>query len=155
VSERVGHELERIYRDEGGRLWRAVLAFAGDLEVTNDAVAEAFAQALRRGPAIREPLPWLWRAAFRIAAGELKDRNRMRNVMMDRPYEFVEPATDLVAALATLPHRQRAAIVLHHYAGHSTREIAAIIGSTPPAVRVYLYRGRKRLRELLGDIEDE
>ncbi len=41
-----GDELERVYREHGARLWRAVLAFTGDREVASDAVAEAFAQAL-------------------------------------------------------------------------------------------------------------
>jgi DNA-directed RNA polymerase specialized sigma24 family protein len=41
-------ELERLYREQGDRMWRAVLAFAGDPEVAKDAVAEAFAQALSR-----------------------------------------------------------------------------------------------------------
>src|SRR5437870_8933778 len=69
-------EVERIYREDGGRLWRAVLVFAGDPEVASDAVAEAFAQVLRRGRAVRSPGAWVWRAAFRIAAGELKLRGR-------------------------------------------------------------------------------
>ena len=73
---RPGVPLERVYREEGDRLWRAVLAFAGDPEVASDAVAEAFAQALRRGEAIRNPKRWVWRAAFRIAAGELAARRR-------------------------------------------------------------------------------
>ena len=42
-------QLEALYRDDGDRLWRALLVFAGDPEVASDAVAEAFAQALRRG----------------------------------------------------------------------------------------------------------
>jgi len=68
--------LERLYRDRGDRLWRAVLAYSGDPEVASDAVAEAFAQALRRGDAIRDLEAWLWRATFRIAAGDLADRRR-------------------------------------------------------------------------------
>src|SRR4029450_10299362 len=67
-------ELERLYRDQRDRMWQAVFAFAGDREVASDAVAEAFAQALRRGHAIRSPERWLWRTVFRIAAGELKRR---------------------------------------------------------------------------------
>ncbi|TMK86784.1 MAG: hypothetical protein E6G44_01900, partial [Actinobacteria bacterium] len=51
-------ELECLYRDERDRMWRAVFAFAGDREVASDAVAEAFAQALRRGAAIRSPERW-------------------------------------------------------------------------------------------------
>jgi DNA-directed RNA polymerase specialized sigma24 family protein len=50
-------------------MWQAVFAFAGDPEVASDAVAEAFAQALRRGDAIRSPERWLWRTVFRIALG--------------------------------------------------------------------------------------
>ena len=45
-------ELERLYREQGDRIWGAILAYAGDPELANDAVAEAFAQALRRGEAI-------------------------------------------------------------------------------------------------------
>jgi len=48
-------ELERLYREQRDRMWRAVFAFAGDSEVASDAVAEAFAQALKRGVAIRSP----------------------------------------------------------------------------------------------------
>ena len=67
-----GGELESLYREQGARMWRSVLAFAGDPEVASDAVAEGFAQALRRGHKIRDPERWLWRSIFRIAAGELK-----------------------------------------------------------------------------------
>jgi DNA-directed RNA polymerase specialized sigma24 family protein len=66
--------LERLYREDGARLWRALVAFSGDREVASDAVAEAFAQALGRGEELHHPQRWVWRAAFRIAAGELRDR---------------------------------------------------------------------------------
>jgi RNA polymerase sigma-70 factor, ECF subfamily len=130
-------------------MWRAVLAFAGDPDVASDAVAEAFAQALRRGEAIRSPERWLWRAVFRIAAGELKDRRRRGMDEVAGVYEMDEPARDLIAALARLPEKQRAAVVLHHAIGYSAKEIAPLIGSTSPGVHVLLSRGRRRLRELL------
>jgi DNA-directed RNA polymerase specialized sigma24 family protein len=60
--------LERLYREDGARLWRALMAFSGDREVASDAVAESFAQALGRGDDLRDPQRWVWRAAFRIAA---------------------------------------------------------------------------------------
>jgi DNA-directed RNA polymerase specialized sigma24 family protein len=41
--------LERVYRDQGDRLWRAVFLACGSREVADDAVAEAFAQALGAG----------------------------------------------------------------------------------------------------------
>ena len=143
-------ELERLYREQGGRMWRAVLAFAGDPEVASDAVAEAFTQALRRVGEIHSPERWLWRAAFRIAAGELKERGR-RSPEIEGSYEMAEAPTDLLVALGRLSEKQRAAVVLHHAGGYPVKEIAAIIGSTSAAVKVHLSRGRKRLRELLKD----
>ena len=44
----VEERLERVYRENAERLWRAVLLAFGSREVADDAVAEAFAQALRR-----------------------------------------------------------------------------------------------------------
>ena len=142
-------ELERLYRDQRDRMWRAVLAFTGDPDVASDAVAEAFAQALRRGAAIHSPERWLWRSVFRIAAGELKQRRHHGVDHLEGTYEMDESARDLIAALAELPEKQRAAVVLHHAIGYSAKEIAPVIGSTAPGVHVLVSRGRKRLRELL------
>jgi RNA polymerase sigma-70 factor, ECF subfamily len=147
-------ELERLYRDQRDRMWRAVLAFGGDPEIASDAVAEAFAQALRRGAGIRSPERWLWRAVFRIAGGELKERRRYGNEHIEGAYEMDELARDLIASLARLPEKQRAAVVLHHAAGYPAREIARMIGSTTPGVHVLLSRARRRLRELLEETDD-
>jgi RNA polymerase sigma-70 factor (ECF subfamily) len=161
-SDRVGTDrtLEQLYRDRGARLWRAVLAYSGDPEIASDAVAEAFAQALRRGDAIRDPEAWVWRAAFRIAAGDLADRRRRAIAGNAKPESYVlpEPADELVAALTHLSPKQRACVVLHHYAGYPVKEIAAIVGSTAAAVRVHLSQGRKRLRAELEpsrEVRDE
>ncbi len=143
--------IERLYREQGSRMWRSLLAFSGDPEIADDAVAEAFAQALRRGAEIRDAERGLWRTAFRIAAGELKDGSRRRPLEDEGSYEMEEPARDLVVALTALSPKQRASVVLHDAAGYPAKEVAAIIGSTPAAVKVHLARGRRRLRELLGD----
>jgi RNA polymerase sigma-70 factor (ECF subfamily) len=144
-----GSELERLYREHGARLWHALLGFCGDPDVAADALAEAFAQALRRGEAIREPLPWIWRAAFRIARGEVKDR-RLRGVVgREESYEMEEPAVELMGALRKLSARQRAAVVLFHLADYPVKEVAAMLGTSSSAVRVHLTRGRRRLRAML------
>ena len=147
--------VERLYRADGERLWRALLAYCGDPEVASDAAAEAFVQLLRRGEDIRDPQRWLWRAAFKIAAGDLQRRRRSEELVYDaRSYELEEPAQELIAALRRLSPHQRAAVVLHHAAGYPVKDIAQILGSTQAAVKVHLSRARKRLRDLL-DEEDE
>ncbi len=151
-------DLEALYREQGARLWRALVAYTGEREVASDAVAEAFAQALGRGDAIREPIHWVWRAAFRIAAGELKERGRSRafgpETSDQGAYEMPEPAGELIAALLRLSPNQRAALVLHYYAGYATKDIANILGSSAATVRVHLSQGRKRLRTILEE-DDE
>jgi RNA polymerase sigma-70 factor (ECF subfamily) len=143
--------LERVYEREGARLWRAVYLYATDREVASDAVAEAFAQALRRGSDLHSPERWVWRAAFKIAAGELKRRRNEGGSLTDARYEVADETAELLVALPRLSPKQRASIILHYHAGYSLKEVADIIGSTPAAVGVHLHRGRKRLRELLGD----
>jgi len=143
--------VERCYRQHGDKLWRSLLAYAGDPEVASDAVMEAFAQMLRRGPAVRDPERWVWKAAFRIAAGELKERRRRAPIEASGAYELEAGAGELVGALQRLSEKQRAAVVLHHAAGYPVKDVAAIIDSTPGAVKVHLLRGRRRLRELLGE----
>jgi len=146
--------IERLYRERGDRVWRGLLAFSGDPEVASDAVAEAFAQVLRRGDEVRDPERWVWRAAFRIAAGELNERRRSGLAVRPGSYEMEEPARDLVLALGALSQRQRVSVVLHDGAGYPSKDVARIIGSTEAAVRVHLMRGRRRLRELLRDDDD-
>jgi RNA polymerase sigma-70 factor (ECF subfamily) len=149
-----GRRLERVYREHGERLWRAVLLASRSREVADDAIAEAFAQALRRGRELRDPAAWVWRVAFRLAAGELKERGRVQTFEEEPVSGMPEPFVDLWRALAKLPLKQRASVVLADYAGWSHREIAKALGSSVSAVGVHVHRARKRLRDLLEDDDD-
>ena len=149
------HSIEALFRADADRLWRAVYAFAADTEIASDAVAEAFAQVLNRGSAVRDPQAWTWRAAFRIASGALKARRAASDVPT-QPFDYSDryADTDLLDALRRLPDGQRAAVVLFYYADLPISQIAERLGSNGLAVRANLSRGRRRLRQLLGD-DDE
>ena len=145
-------DIESVYRQDGDRLWRSLVAFAGNEEVASDAVAEAFAQALRRGSAIRNVRGWVWRAAFRLAAGDLKRQSGLsRGPLPEGTFQDPHPDEQLLDALQGLTPQQRAAIVLHYYADCPVREIARRTGMNQLAVRAHLSRGRKHLRVLLCD----
>ena len=152
--------VEAAYRADADRMWRSVYAYVGDPEIASDAVAEAFAQLIRRGEAVRDPAAWAWRTAFRVAAGAMKARrtNDRATVIEMPPRSVVEPAytdrysdPDLLSALSQLPDGQRAAVILFYYADLSAAQIAERLGSNQLAVRANLSRGRRRLRQLLGD----
>jgi RNA polymerase sigma-70 factor (ECF subfamily) len=145
-------DLETVYREDGARLWRALFAYSNDAELASDAAAEAFAQALGRGTAIRDIRSWVWRAAFRLAAGDLKNRSRYARVPIPEgvTHDF-HLDDELVAALQGLTPQQRLVIVLHYYVDCPVREISRRTGMNPLAVRSHLSRGRQRMRLLLGD----
>lgn len=145
-------DVEAVYREDGARLWRALYAYSNDAEVASDAAAEAFAQAIGRGPAIRNVRGWVWQAAFRLAAGDLKNRQRYARVPIpEREAHDFHLDDELVAALQGLTAQQRLVIVLHYYADCPVREISRRTGMNPLAVRSHLSRGRQRMRLLLGD----
>ena len=143
--------LEAVYREDGPRLWRALVAFSADPDLASDALAEAFAQALARGDAIRDPAAWVWRVAFRVAAGDLKERRRRGSLDREPSYELPAPMTHVFDALARLSPNQRLAIVMHDYADRTTDEVAAVLGASRATVHVHLSQGRRRLRRLLED----
>src|SRR5438067_2975938 len=103
-----------LYRFHRERLWRALVAFTGDREIASDATAEAFAQLLRRGSVVRDPASWAWRAAFRVASGELKSR---RDLVHSLPRVTPEPDQDepgslaLIEALQQVPLGQRRVLI--------------------------------------------
>jgi RNA polymerase sigma-70 factor (ECF subfamily) len=145
-------DIEALYRADADRLWRAIYAFASDPEIANDAVAEAYAQLLRRGQAVRDPAAWVWRTAFRISRGELKTRRLAVDPSLN-PTEHLDAYADhdLLTAVRRLPEGQRAVVILFYYADLPIRQIADRLGTNGLAVRANLSRGRRRLRQLLGD----
>jgi RNA polymerase sigma-70 factor (ECF subfamily) len=150
------HDFDRLFRDERAAVYRVLFAFtAGRRDVAEEATAEAFARAIAHRSGIREPLPWIYRTAFRIAKEEL--RRERRNLPNPAEAANDSPAGlgPLIAALRSLSPRQRAAIVLRYEADLPVDEIARRMGIRAPTVRVHLHRGRERLRQLLGTEEDD
>ncbi len=151
---------EQVFRDAAPGLWRTIYAFAaGRRAVADDAVAEAFARALEHAGQIRDPVPWLYRTAFRLATEDLR-RERRKPEPEPEPEPDQAPASAaglaaLVPALRQLSAAQRAAVVLHYEADLPIQEVARRMGTSAGAVKVHLFRGRHRLRELLGEEVDD
>ena len=141
--------IERVYRNEGERLWWALLAYTGDREVSSDAVAEAFARALASVDSIREPSPWIWRVAFRVATAQLRADRREHELRLDTFDGVDGTAAEVILAIRRLPERQRAVIALYYLDDRSPREIASLLGIATATVSVHLHGARARLRSIL------
>jgi RNA polymerase sigma-70 factor (ECF subfamily) len=66
-----------------------------------------------------------------------------------------EEVLRLAAALSRLPDDQREVVELHHLKGLPVAEVADLMGRTRPAVVGLLFRGLKRLRQLLREGREE
>jgi RNA polymerase sigma-70 factor (ECF subfamily) len=126
----------------------------GHREVADDALAEAFAQALARGDAIRQPRAWVWKVAVRVAAAQMKDIRRGGQQVPERAIDLPTPTVELLDLLRGLSPMQRAAVVLHYYAGYPLREAAGMTGSTAPAMAIHLRRARTKLRSTMEANDD-
>lgn len=148
-----GHvgRVHAAYSATHARLWRAVLAFAGSADIADDAVAEAFAQALRRGDAVRDVEAWVWRTAFAVARGELASRRRTADTVDDSATTLPDRAIDLISALQLLPAGDRELLVLCHVGGWTPTELADITGVPAATMRVRLFRANRRARRLLTE----
>lgn len=68
---------------------------------------------------------------------------------LDDPADLVSERDMLDRALARLPARQRAVLVLRHYAGYDDDAIAEALGCSVGAARVLASRGAATLRHML------
>lgn len=151
----VGHDFDALFREHAGGVARTMYAFtAGRRGIAEEATAEAFAQAIAHADSIRDPVGWIYRTAFRLAAADLK-RERRPAPEMEHPEPVSAGLGRIVDALRELSPNQRAAVVLRYEADLPVGEIARRMGMSAATVRVHLHRGRNRLRELLGDEETD
>ena len=159
-------QLVAFFDGHYGRMIRlaGLICHAGT--TAEDAVQAAMEQAWRRRRTLREPDRMRW-WMDRIVVREAIRQNQ-------RPWwtRFTEPASDehapllpdpsiqaaperlaLAAALRSLRVEQRAACVLHLYAGYSVSETAQLMGASVETTRSRLRLARRRLRAELSEDE--
>jgi RNA polymerase sigma factor (sigma-70 family) len=149
-----GRALTVLYVDHAVAAFRYALHLTGSREDAEDLVQAAFLEAHRRltaGGEIVNPRAWL-STVVRHRAYNLS-RDRREESSSDRLEELAggsaegrqDAAADLDrvrAVLYQLPEPQHQAFVLRHWSDLSYREIAAVLGTTEPAVESLLVRAR-------------
>ena len=160
---------EGLYRRHSGRIYRLALRVTGNEQDAADATQEAFVAAFRgigtfRGQA--QFATWLHRIAIRECTRLCRRRNRSpaaadaadgaaadASPRSDprRMASGAEFETDFQAALATLPHLDRAVFVLAVMDRLPYAEVAAACGLSVAAVKARVHRARVALRAKLCD----
>jgi RNA polymerase sigma-70 factor (ECF subfamily) len=111
------------------------------------------------------PSTWLHRVAVNLATDRLRRRRGVGLDTIEEPDDPAPAAVDgmiegdrrraLDEALALLPDRQRAAVVLRHLEGLTNPEIAVQLGIGVEAVESLTARGKRRLAQLLEGRREE
>jgi len=84
------------------------------------------------------------RSGTEVVLAELPDRP-------GQPAQSAELHVTLMQALATLPVRDQAIVVLRHWEDHSVETVAEILNVSSSVVKMQSMRALGRLRELLGE----
>jgi RNA polymerase sigma-70 factor (ECF subfamily) len=146
--------VEAVYRSIHPRLWRSLLAYTRDAELASDAEAEAFAQVLRRGDAVEDVEAWVWRSAFRIAAGLLAAWSNSTDLGPVRGSTLsTGSVAEFLSLLADLSPQQRACVVLRYVGEYTSPEIGELLATSASTVRVHLKRAHATLRHTITEAE--
>lgn len=153
---------DQFYMAHFGRLIVQLYAYTGDMAQAQDVVQEAFARALPRWEKLRaydDPTAWVRRVAWNLATSRWRQLRTFHAFARRQREEHVTgPTPDrvaLAAALATLPEKQRRAVVLHYLSDMSVADIAAQEGVADGTVKSWLHRGRAALAAALTDSRAE
>jgi RNA polymerase sigma-70 factor (ECF subfamily) len=167
----------RLFTRHRDRLWAVALRTMGNPHDAADGLQDGLVAAYRRADSFRGDAAvttWL----HRVVVNACLDRIRAAKVRRAEPLpddldeqsgrgsvatatgdpddpEQAAVAADrrraLLAALATLPAEQRAALVLVDMEGHSVAEVAVMLECAEGTVKSRCSRGRERLASLLRD----
>ncbi|WP_246048684.1 RNA polymerase sigma factor [Arenimonas terrae] len=156
---------EALYRKHSRRVYSVLWRLCGHEARAEDLVQEAFVRAWQALPGFRFESAfstWLHRLAVNTALMEIRSRSGGEALETDdAALEFQATADsaghrtalglDLERAVATLPPRARAVLVLHDIEGWKHEEIAAELGMAVGSSKAQLHRARNLLRKRLGE----
>ncbi|MFF9770220.1 RNA polymerase sigma factor SigM [Streptomyces sp. NPDC053086] len=168
------HAFSEIVRRHRDRLWAVALRTLGDREEAADAVQDALVSAYRAAHTFRGQsavTTWLHRITVnacldraRKAASRktspVDDTERLEQLLephesASAPAERNDVHRQLLEALGTLPHDQRAALVLVDMQGYPVAEAARILDVPTGTVKSRCARGRARLLPLVVHLRPE
>ncbi|KGI78533.1 RNA polymerase sigma factor [Oleiagrimonas soli] len=154
---------ETLYRRHVPRIYGTVLRLSGfDHGRAEELVQEAFVTAWRKLDGFRHQSAfgtWMYRLAVNTALMAVRSRNADPVTDLDSdqlPESGEEPfcpaeREELERAIATLPPRARAVLVLHDVEGWKHGDIAEELGIASGTSKAQLHRARALLRDALGE----
>lgn len=172
-----------LVRRHGGSLLGYLMRMCGNREQAEDFFQETFKRVHEKAHTLRSEHfnSWLFTIATRVAISGLRRGNRLKVVSLNQQFDCndggSEPPSEIAVAdsrhnpaeqaikaeevqqvrqaVASLPAKQRAVLILAYYQELSYREVADILGCSIGTVKTHMYRALKALAQRLPDIVGE
>jgi RNA polymerase sigma-70 factor (sigma-E family) len=156
--------LVELCQREHARLVGLLALYVGDRAIAEDLAQETLVRLHQHWPRVRSmasPRAWVSTVALNLARSwwrrRYAEQRANRRHQAGRSTYVVEPepagVLSVRTAVAALPPRQRAALVLRYYAELSVAETAEAIGCAPGTVKSLTYSAINALRIALDDID--
>lgn len=147
-------EVASLYRRQAGMVYQISLMLLKNAYDAEDNLQTVFRKAMEREEPFAGPdheRAWLIVTARNECKNQLRhwwrtkraDADALENLTWEQPGDGA-----LWEMILTLPAHERMALYLHYYQGYSTNETAELMGKKPATVRSWLYRARRRLKDL-------
>ena len=149
--------LAALFDSHSIRLYRLARRLSGDADQARDLVQDTFLRAARNPRRIPDDTAggeaWLVRILVNLCRDRWRREAVRRNVPQlplpadagPNPEAAAVARATVSSALANLPPRRRAVIVLHHLEERGTAEIAGLLGISQVTVRWHLAAARRQL----------
>ncbi len=152
TSDQIRQFVSRDY----GKVVAAVGAATGDRDAAQDGVQTALLKVIGDGHKPDQLAAWV----TVVAINEVRQVHRRRKTEQrvterpadttTQPIEGIAAATDLYAAIADLPERQREIVLMFYYLDTSVTDIAAAMKISSGTVKTQLHRARATMATRLG-----
>jgi len=160
--------VEALFAKHHGEIYAYLVRMLRDADLAADLTQDAFVKAYKNYDTLEKDenaRAWLYQIAHRVALDELRRRKIVRMIPWTGESRGAAPSAERLAmdlrlsgplerALARIPERQRAALLLAELHDLSGLELAEAMGVSHVAARAILARARESLRRALADEQD-
>ena len=168
VKEQPASELETLFQDHHGRIFRTAQRITGSVADAEDVLQTVFLRLVKGQDEYdwsKNPEAYLSRAAINASLDLLRSRTRSKAVVLDdneidaiagtyQSPEAIHTDRELQKlvrqAVSRLGKTAGEMFVLRYYEGFDNKEIAALLNTSPLVVGVVLHRARTKMRKEIG-----
>jgi RNA polymerase sigma-70 factor, ECF subfamily len=160
-SQEAEAPFEEFFAAESQTLFRRLCLVTGNPAEAEELMQDAFLRVWERWDRVgqmSDPTGYLYRTAMnlfrkRYRRAKLALRRTVRPGPAADGLAEAEARTEVADALASLPPRQRAALVMTDLLGFTSAEAAEVLGIRPGTVRALSSQARAALRATMGESE--